>query len=97
MDNLIKASNYIYDFQLEQLYWDRYYVSLLDFITYNPKLSKEKLKKIHIELSNVLKHKEKLQKKLNKRLEKTYYWDSERRYKEKLKKLKKNDTKQITY
>ena len=97
MDNLLKASNFIYDFQLEQLYWDRYYNGLLDFLTYNPEISKAKAKKIHKELSNIIKHKEKLQKKLKKRLEKTYYWDSERRYKEKLKKTKRNDTKQITY
>ena len=93
MDNQLKANKFIYEFQLEQLYWDRYYSGLLDFLIYNPKISKEKITEIHLELINILTHKEKLKKKLKNRLEKTYYWDSERRYKEKLKKLKNYDTK----
>ena len=78
MDKLMTINNVVYDFQIELNYWETYYSNLVDFLLYQPNLKKGKIKKIHTELVLVLSHIDKLEKKIERKLKKTHYDDSEK-------------------
>ena len=85
MDRLIKINTYVYDFQIELIYWNNYYSSLIDFLEYSKNLSKEKKQRLHKEMADVKLNIIQLQKKLERRLKRTHYWESEKYYNEKFK------------
>lgn len=78
MDKLMTINNVVYDFQIELNYWETYYSNLVDFLLYQSDLKKGKIKKIHKELVLVLNHIDKLEKKIERKLKKTHYDDSEK-------------------
>lgn len=81
MDRLMKINNEVYKFQLEMNYWSTYHSNLIDFLLYNTnKLKKKNIKKIHLELIDVQNHILKLEKKIEKKLKKTHYFESEKYY-----------------
>jgi hypothetical protein len=86
VNRFIKASNKIYENELEQIYWDKYYTGLLDFMLYNKKLTKTQQKQIVEELIRIELHKKELHSKLAKKLSKTEHWQSLKHYNENLKK-----------
>ena len=84
MDNILKVNTFVYNFQIELNYWDRYYDNLLEFVTIT-KLTKSQQQRIHKELVDITSHKKKLADNVEKKLKKTYYWESEKFFNEKFK------------
>tara|TARA_B100001248_G_C27330620_1_gene431217 strand:+ start:807 stop:1079 length:273 start_codon:yes stop_codon:yes gene_type:complete len=78
MDRLMTINNIVYDFQIELNYWETYYSNLIDFLLYSSDLKKSKIKKIHTELVFILSHINKMEKKIERKLKKTHYYDSEK-------------------